>query len=115
IERKELLKDALIETETIKFCEHIPEKGISFFKEMKRLGLEGMIAKKSDSVYRENYRSPDWLKIKITQTDEVLICGFTEPRGSRKKFGALILGKFDNGELIYCGHTGTGFNQKKLN
>src|SRR5690606_11189255 len=115
IERKELLKDALVETEIIKYSEHIPEKGMDFFQEMKKLGLEGMVAKKSDSIYKENYRSADWLKIKFSRTDEVIICGFTEPRGARKKFGALILEKFENGKLKYSGHTGTGFNQRKLN
>jgi len=113
-QRKELLRDALVETETIKYCEHIPEKGITFFNQLKKMKLEGMIAKKADSTYRENYRTTDWLKIKFTNTEDVIICGFTEPRGSRKYFGALILGKHINGRLTYCGHTGTGFNQQKL-
>lgn len=115
IQRKELLKDALIETEIIKYCDHIPEKGIVFFYQMKKMQLEGMIAKKSDSLYIENSRSSDWLKIKFTNTEEVIICGFTEPRGSREGFGALILGKYIDGKLIYSGHTGTGFNNESLN
>lgn len=115
IQRKELLKDALIETEIIKYCDHIPEKGIVFFNQMKKMQLEGMIAKKSDSLYIENSRSSDWLKIKFTNTEEVIICGFTEPRGSREGFGALILGKYIDGKLIYSGHTGTGFNNESLN
>lgn len=114
IQRKELLKEALVETDIIKFSEHIVENGIDFFNEMKKLKLEGMIAKKADSLYVENHRTVDWLKIKFSQTEDVIICGFTAPRGSRKKFGALILGKYINDELIYCGHTGTGFNEKKL-
>ncbi|AZA52265.1 DNA ligase D [Chryseobacterium sp. G0201] len=115
IQRKELLKEALIETEVIKYCDHIPEKGIDFFNEMKKMQLEGMIAKKSDSLYIENYRSSDWLKIKFTNTEEAIICGFTKPRGSREGFGALILGKYIDGKLIYSGHTGTGFNKESLN
>ncbi|CAH0227671.1 DNA ligase D [Chryseobacterium sp. Bi04] len=114
IQRKELLKEALIETETIKYCDHIPEKGIEFFDQMKKLKLEGMIAKRASSQYIENQRTSDWLKIKFTNTDEVIICGFTEPRGSRKGFGALILGKYIDHKLTYCGHTGTGFNQNSL-
>lgn len=114
IQRKELLKEALVETDIIKFSEHIVENGIDFFNEMKKLKLEGMIAKKADSLYIENHRTADWLKIKFSQTEDVIICGFTAPRGSRKKFGALILGKYINDELIYCGHTGSGFNEKKL-
>ncbi|MFY1048289.1 DNA ligase D [Chryseobacterium sp. GP-SGM7] len=115
IQRKELLKDALIETDVIKYCDHIPEKGIDFFEQMKKMQLEGMIAKKSDSVYNENSRSSDWLKIKFTNTEEAIICGFTEPRGSREGFGALILGKHIDGKLIYAGHTGTGFNKDLIN
>lgn len=114
LQRKELLKDALTETDTIKYCDHIPEKGIEFFEQMKKMKLEGMIAKRTDSQYAENYRTSDWLKIKFSNTDETIICGFTEPRGSRKGFGALILGKYIDGKLIYCGHTGTGFNNSSL-
>lgn len=115
IQRKELLKDALIETDLIKFCDHVPEKGIEFFNQMKKMELEGMVAKKADSVYTENSRSSDWLKIKFTNTEEAIICGFTEPKGSRQGFGALILGKYIDGKLIYSGHTGTGFNNELLN
>lgn len=114
LQRKELLKEALTETDIIKYCDHIPEKGIDFFNQMKSMKLEGMIAKKADSLYVENHRTTDWLKIKFTVTDEAIICGFTEPRGSRKSFGALILGKYIDDELIYCGHTGTGFNNESL-
>src|SRR5690606_26225870 len=64
VERKELLKEALIETDRIKFCDHIVERGKALFEQMKASKLEGMIAKKADSLYRENYRSNDWLKIK---------------------------------------------------
>lgn len=115
LQRKELLKEALVETDLIKYCDHIPEKGIDFFNQMKKMELEGMIAKKADSLYLENHRSTDWLKIKFTNTEEAIICGFTEPRGSREAFGALILGKYIDGKLIYAGHTGTGFNKELLN
>lgn len=115
IQRKELLKDALIETDLIKFCDHVPEKGIAFFNQMEKMQLEGMIAKKADSIYTENSRSTDWLKIKFTNTEEAIICGFTEPKGSRQGFGALILGKYIDGKLTYSGHTGTGFNNELLN
>ena len=114
VQRKELLKEALVETDIIKYCDHIAENGVSFFKEIEELNLEGMIAKKADSTYHENTRSEDWLKIKRTQTEEAIICGFTAPKGSRKYFGALLLGKFIDGNLVYCGHTGTGFNDIAL-
>lgn len=114
IQRKELLKEALVETDVIKYCDHIQKKGISFFDQMKKMKLEGMIAKKADSEYTENHRTSDWLKIKFTNTEEAIICGFTEPRGSREGFGALILGKYIDGKLIYSGHTGTGFNRESI-
>lgn len=114
LQRKELLKDALIENEIIKYSDHILEKGKDFFQAAKDMGLEGIVAKKTDSLYKENLRSSEWLKIKIHKSDEAVICGFTEPKGSRKKFGALILGKYLNGEMVFCGHTGGGFNEKSL-
>lgn len=114
LQRKELLKEALVETEVIKYHDHILEKGEDFFKLAQSMELEGMIAKKTDSTYQHGQRSGDWLKIKSQQTEEVLICGFTAPKGSRKKFGSLILGRNVDGELQFCGHTGTGFSDKTL-
>ncbi len=114
LQRKELLKDALVENEIIKFSDHILENGITFFQAAKDMGLEGIIAKKTDSIYKENVRSSEWLKIKIHKSDEAIVCGFTEPKGSRKKFGALILGKYFKGEMVFCGHTGGGFNDTSL-
>jgi bifunctional non-homologous end joining protein LigD len=114
LQRKELLKEALIETEGIRYSDHVTENGISFFEEMNKMKLEGMMAKKTNSVYIENSRTTDWLKVKFSNTDETIICGFTEPRGSREGFGALILGKYIDDKLIYCGHTGTGFSHESL-
>lgn len=114
LERKELLKDALIQNDIIQFSDHILKNGTDFFQAANDLGLEGIVAKKTDSTYREGLRSSEWLKIKINQTDEAIICGFTEPKGSRNKFGSLILGKYLDGEMVFCGHTGTGFNDKTL-
>lgn len=114
IDRKALLKKNLNENETIKFCEHTSEKGIDFFKNMEKLKLEGMIAKKADSSYLEGGRTSNWLKVKFQNTEDVLICGFTKPKGSRKHFGALILGNYIDGKLQYCGHAGTGFSNRTL-
>lgn len=114
LQRKELLKDALKENEAIQYHDHVLGIGKKFFDSVKKMGLEGIIAKKTDSLYAENIRSSAWLKIKITKTDEAVICGFTEPKGSRKHFGSLILGKYLDGRLIFCGHTGTGFSDEAL-
>ncbi len=114
LQRKELLKEALVETELVKYHDHILEDGEKFFTLIEQMELEGMMAKQTESTYREGMRSSDWLKIKSQQTEEVIICGFTAPKGSRKKFGSLILGRYNGEELIFCGHTGTGFSDKTL-
>ena len=109
---RDRLKEALKETEFVKYHDHILEKGEDFFKLIENMELEGMMAKKIDSIYQEGSRNGDWLKVKSQQTEEVIICGFTAPKGSRKKFGSLILGRYDGNELTFCGHTGTGFSDK---
>lgn len=110
IERKNLLKSIVPEAENIFYCDHIEENGIDLFKQAKLIGLEGIIAKRGASHYYENTRTKDWLKIKTVRAMEAVICGYTEPRGSRKYFGALILAVYDKRKLKYIGHTGTGFN-----
>ncbi|MBS1586853.1 MAG: DNA ligase D [Bacteroidetes bacterium] len=112
--RKQLLRELLPPSNIIKYCDHIEGQGKAFFKLMKKQELEGMIAKRADSVYRENYRSDDWLKVKQVQTLEAIIAGYTEPRNSRKHFGALVLGMYKKGKFTYIGHTGTGFDDKTL-
>ncbi|MBO9596002.1 MAG: DNA ligase D [Niabella sp.] len=114
LQRKELLQQALVENDWVRYCDHIVKEGDRFFKEIQKKNLEGMIAKRSDSHYTEGRRSAAWLKIKHHHTEEVVIAGYTEPRGSRKKFGALILGRYQDGKLVYAGHTGTGFNASSL-
>src|SRR5207237_7563447 len=66
------------------------------------------------SFYLEGTRSLDWLKIKARKQQEAVIGGFTEPRKSRQKFGALILGVYEKGEFVYIGHAGGGFNARSL-
>lgn len=114
LQRKELLKDALIENDLIRYHDHVLHTGKEFFTLVEDMGLEGMIAKKTDSTYHSGSRSSEWLKIKTQQTDEVIICGYTEPKGSRKNFGSLILGKYDGKKLVFAGHIGTGFSDKLL-
>lgn len=114
LQRKELLKEALKENEVVKYHDHVLEKGEAFFRLIESMELEGMMAKKIDSTYHEGSRSGDWLKVKSQQTEEVLICGFTAPKGGRKKFGSLILGRYNGDDIIFCGHTGTGFSDKTL-
>ncbi len=117
IQRKELLKHLLdgIPNSVIRFCDHIPKSGKDFFDQVVQMGLEGMIAKHIDSGYAVGVRSRQWLKIKNHNSVEAVIAGYTEPKGSRKHFGALILGEYNDGQLRYIGHAGTGFDDKLLN
>lgn len=114
IERKELLQKIIPKNEVIKYSDHILEKGISFFNVSKEKNLEGILAKKIDSQYYTGKRTNEWLKIKHHRTQEAIICGYTEPGGARKYFGALVLGIKAGNKLKYIGHTGSGFNQKSL-
>ena len=114
IQRKELLKDALIETNHLKYCDHVEGDGKAFFEQVTNANLEGMVAKKKSTQYHEGSRSKEWLKVKIEHTEEAVIVGYTEPRGSRKGFGALLVGTYKDGKLMYAGHTGTGFSQQLL-
>jgi bifunctional non-homologous end joining protein LigD len=115
LKRKEKLKEVLPEGDPVlRYSDHIMEKGLFLFGEMKKQNLEGVIAKRTDSRYLTGTRSSEWLKIKTSLMQEAVIAGFTEPRGSRKDFGALILGVYKDGRLTYVGHTGGGFNTSSL-
>ena len=113
-ERKQLLQERIVAGGVIQFSDHYAEKGLELFEAAKQRGLEGIVAKKRRSAYEEK-RSAHWLKIKITQRQECVIGGYTDPEGSREYFGALVLGLYDRqGRLIHVGQAGTGFDQKTL-
>lgn len=112
IQRKLILSKILPKLEYVRLSEHVMENGTQFFKAAKTLHLEGIMAKKANSVYSEGKRTRSWLKIKSRPQQEAVICGYTAPRGSRKLLGALILGVYERGHLQYIGHTGTGFTEK---
>jgi bifunctional non-homologous end joining protein LigD len=114
LRRKELLHKILPAGNHIKFSDHVGKEGVLFFNVVKKKGLEGIIAKHSQSVYRMGQRSRQWLKIKTQLSQEGVIAGFTAPRGGRKYFGSLVLGVFDGDDLIYIGHSGGGFGAENL-
>jgi bifunctional non-homologous end joining protein LigD len=114
LKRKELLKKVLPSLPHIRFSEHVREDGALFFKLVTDQGLEGIIAKQSQSLYLIGKRSRQWLKVKAQLTQEGVIAGFTAPRGRRQHFGTLVLGIFEKGELIHIGHAGGGFSAKDL-
>jgi len=101
-------------TPTIRISRQVRGDGRALMDEAARSGWEGLIAKQAGSQYASGKRSPDWRKIKIQQEQEFVIGGWTEPRNTRSHFGALLLGVYEKGDLVYCGHTGTGFNEKEL-
>lgn len=114
-ERKKFLKEILPEDhEVIKYSDHVVENGKDFFQVAVSQGLEGIMAKKANSVYQTDKRTENWVKIKVNLRQEVIIVGYTEPRRTRKYFGSLLLGLYDGNELVYVGHTGSGFNSKSL-
>lgn len=114
IERKELLKKLLPKNPVIKYSDHIIAKGKDFFEAAKKNDLEGIMAKKAESLYHPGARTGNWLKIKYHKSQEVIIAGFTQPTGSRKYFGALVLAIPDGDHLKYVGHTGSGFSDINL-
>ncbi len=112
-ERKRLLRDALTFDDPLRFTPHRNGDGEAFFEEACSKGWEGLIAKRADSPYVTS-RSKDWLKFKCEQGQELVVGGFTEPKGSRTGFGALLLGVYEGDELKYAGKVGTGFDRAEL-
>lgn len=112
--RKELLAPLLHELPNVCLSEHIPAQGVAFFKAVSDKGLEGIVAKDARSRYWQGLRSQAWLKIKTHLRQDAVIAGFTAPKGSRKGFGALLLGVFAGEELLYIGHVGSGFTEAML-
>lgn len=111
--RKGLLRRGLEFKGPIRYTPHRNEHGRRFFLEACRKGWEGLIAKRADSPY-VHARSRDWLKLKCAFEQELVIGGFTPPQGSRRHFGALLVGYYEDGELRYAGKVGTGFSERVL-
>ena len=112
-ERKARLRKALSFRGPIRYSQHRNERGEELYEEACRKGLEGVIAKRADSLYRHG-RSRDWLKLKCSHEQELVIGGFTAPKGSRTEFGALLVGYHEDGRLRYAGKVGTGFDRATL-
>jgi bifunctional non-homologous end joining protein LigD len=113
-ERKRLLAKLLPKNSPIRYSDHVEEDGEELFKLMREQGMEGIVAKKADSPYKEGRRGNDWLKIKTHLRQEVVIGGYTEPKGGRKHIGSLLVGVFDKDDFVYVGHSGGGIADKDL-
>lgn len=114
-ERRELLDEALSFDDSVVCPEPIAEKGIAFFEAAKARGLEGIVAKQISSRYMPGKRTRSWLKIKVVNTVEAVIGGWSPGRGGRSStFGSLLLGLYDGKDLRYIGSVGTGFTDRTL-
>jgi bifunctional non-homologous end joining protein LigD len=114
LQRRDRLEQIITPVSGIQVGGYVEARGKDLFALAKEKGLEGIIAKRKASIYRPGKRSPDWLKIKSRPQQEFVVCGFTEGKGSRKYFGALLLAAYQNGALRYFGHSGTGFSEKGM-
>jgi bifunctional non-homologous end joining protein LigD len=111
--RKRFLAELLPRRGPLRVVDHFEERGKQVYGAVSEQGLEGIVAKRADSPYRAG-RSPAWKKLRIRAADEFVVVGFSAPAGSRVGFGALHLGWWVGGELIYAGRVGTGFRDEEL-
>jgi bifunctional non-homologous end joining protein LigD len=114
LDRKKRLKAILPKHKLIALSHHRATFGTKFFEEAERDGLEGIMAKRADSQYLSGTRTDNWLKIKTSKRQEVVIAGFTAPRRTRPCFGALVLAIREGKEWHFIGHVGTGFSHATL-
>jgi len=111
--RKKALSRIIAPSDLIRYSEDFPQ-GVALFEAARQQGLEGILAKRRGSLYEER-RSREWLKIKITQTVDCVIGGYTDPEGSREYFGSIVLGLYDGkSRLVHVGQAGTGFDRNAL-
>jgi ATP-dependent DNA ligase len=114
-QRKRILHEELQESEMIAIADSFPEKGEDYFQAALKMGIEGVVAKRQDSIYLPGTRSPDWIKIKKSLKLDLVIGGYIPGKGGRAPyFGSLLLGAYRNSLLHYVGRVGSGFTDKEL-
>jgi len=118
IYRREILNKIISESNNkkrVRISDYNEQQGVTVFENIKKMNLEGIIAKRKNSKYIQGTRSKDWLKIKNTRTQDCVVIGYTSGEGNREKyFGSLILAVYDQGRLRFAGHTGSGFDTNQL-
>ncbi len=114
LKRKAILKKVLKQKGAIRYLDYIENEGKKFFELCKSHGLEGVIGKVKSSPYKSGERSKNWVKIKAEYNEEFVICGFTEPKRSRKNFGSLLVGVYEGKTLRFAGRVGGGFTENEL-
>jgi bifunctional non-homologous end joining protein LigD len=112
VERKAILQQVLPPSNTIILSKEFNASGIEFLEAAKKMGLEGIMAKRKDSLYHTKNRTKDWLKIKANKRQEVVIGGFTRNEDTNKQFSSILVGVYEGKKLVYTGKVGTGFNEK---
>jgi bifunctional non-homologous end joining protein LigD len=112
-DRKRLLEQLIVADQGVLYSKHVIGRGNELFELARTRGLEGIVGKVRASQYR-SIRSREWVKIKVKRRQEFVIGGWTEPRGSRKEFGSLLVGYYEAGKLLYAGHVGTGYDAARL-
>ncbi|QPH40402.1 DNA ligase D [Pedobacter endophyticus] len=113
VERQAVLNEILpTDDDRVRLGKVFKASGIDFFAAAQKMGLEGIIAKKTDSLYSPDRRSKEWLKIKVHKRQEVIIGGFTKNEDTSKSFSSLLLGVYEGKKLRYVGKVGTGFSDK---
>jgi DNA ligase D-like protein (predicted ligase) len=112
-DRKQLLHGTFHFHDSLRFTEHRETEGEAYYHEACRRGWEGVIAKDGESIYVSG-RTRAWLKFKCTHEQEFVIGGYTDPHGGRIGFGALLVGVYERGRLVYAGKVGTGFDDATL-
>ena len=116
LERRQLLTQIIRPNENIRISDYIEEQGIEMLQRTKKLNLEGIIAKKKTSIYKEGTRSRDWLKIKNIKTQDCVVIGFTEGLGRRKNaFGSMLLAVYNptKKKFTFVGHSGAGLTTSR--
>jgi bifunctional non-homologous end joining protein LigD len=100
--------------ENIKFSEELRDSREELLRVARQFQLEGLTAKRPNSLYESGRRSGAWVKIKLTQQQEFVIGGYTPPEGARKYFGSLLVGYYDQESILFAGRVGSGFSERAL-
>lgn len=112
-ERRAILARLLPRLGPVRFSDHVERDGVALFESVRKLGLEGVVGKRSDSPYRAG-RSGAWVKVRTERTGDFAVVGWSAPKGARSGFGALHIAYALDGGFVYVGKVGSGFDEREL-
>src|SRR6185295_11808139 len=115
--RKGLLAKLLPAPGVLRYVDHVDERGVDMYEAVRQMGLEGIVGKRADSLYKPGRKTRDWVKIRVDRHGDFVVVGYTRAKGQRVGFGALHIAVRDptgEGELCYAGRVGTGFSDKEI-